>query len=234
MYSPKRHVRSNGMTTVGYCHSAKSGRMIQFESLLEKKFISILEFDSNVVRYYDQPVKISYTDHTGNKRSYIPDFLVEYRNRKSVYFEVKYESYLKANWQEIKPKFAAANLYAKECLSEFKVFKDTQINTVYQENVEFLLSYTSQLIESETKERIIETLEKLGKSTPSDLIKFISCSSHDASHLIRPLWILISNKIICCNLFQNLNMNSTIWLTRNNNSFKELNYPYRYAKINPR
>jgi hypothetical protein len=222
------------MTTVGYCPSVKSERMIQFESLLEKKFISILEFDSNVINYYDQPVKIYYTDHTGNRRSYIPDFLVEYKNRKSVYFEVKYESYLKANWQEVKPKFAAANLYAKACLSEFKVFKDTQINSTYQENVEFLLGYTSQPIEIETKKRIVETLEKLGKSTPNDLIKFISSSSEDGSHLIRPLWILISNKIICCNLFQNLHMNSTIWLNRNNNSFKLLNYPYRYAKINPR
>jgi hypothetical protein len=229
MHKPSRQVRSNGITTVGYRHSSKCESMVQIESSLERKFLTLLEFDPNVIRYSDQPVKILYKDELGNSRSYTPDFLVDYRHRKSVYYEVKYESYLKANQKEVKRKFDAARQFAKECSCEFKVFKDTQINSVYQENVEFLLGYVSQSIESETEDIIVRELRKVKTSTPANLIRLVSDCLENESKLIRPLWILIANRVIGCNLFATLEMNSPIWLVTKNRSFKQLSYPYHYA-----
>lgn len=60
---------------------------IWFESLLERDYIYLLEIDPDVLSFYGQPFKISYTLNA-KQRKYTPDFFVQRRNEKQV-IEVK-------------------------------------------------------------------------------------------------------------------------------------------------
>lgn len=62
--------------------------MIEWESLLERDAILLLEFSPGVVRYREQPVRIDfYMD--GEPRRYIPDFEAELANDVITHIEVK-------------------------------------------------------------------------------------------------------------------------------------------------
>src|SRR5947208_8398615 len=50
-----------------------------FESSLERDFLLLLDFDPDVEFYEEQPVKITYHDDRGRRRTYTPDVFVRYR-----------------------------------------------------------------------------------------------------------------------------------------------------------
>jgi hypothetical protein len=85
---PARKITNTG-TKKNICKfsSAKMGRMIWCESLLEKSLAYLLEIDPDVVSFTSQPFKIEYVAD-GRKRRYTPDYFVERRNKKQV-VEVK-------------------------------------------------------------------------------------------------------------------------------------------------
>lgn len=62
-------------------------RTIWWESQIERDYIYLLEFDSEVLAYREQPLRIRY-DHDGKEHHYTPDFLVERADVKDI-VEVK-------------------------------------------------------------------------------------------------------------------------------------------------
>lgn len=72
---------------IGKFASLKMKRSIHWESLLERDFAYLLEFDPLVTGYWAQPFKLSYWDGT-RKRIYTPDFLVQ-RTSEKIVVEVK-------------------------------------------------------------------------------------------------------------------------------------------------
>ncbi|GAB6178832.1 hypothetical protein JCM14036_01510 [Desulfotomaculum defluvii] len=67
--------RSAGRNLIGKYPSSKMGRTIFWEGTLERDFVSLLEWDANVLEYWEQPIKIK--SIFNNKVShYTPDFLV--------------------------------------------------------------------------------------------------------------------------------------------------------------
>lgn len=102
------HARSNVCT---FYPSHKMGFTIQAESRTgEYGYVLELEYDDDVIEYWDQPAPVSVvrTYKNGNKRkgSYTPDFLV-LRKQGPVILEVKMEKKIKelieanpADWKE--------------------------------------------------------------------------------------------------------------------------------------
>jgi len=70
-----RRVRSNGQNLRGVITN-KSGRLVQFESWLERALILRLDRDPSVWDYQSQPERFHFTDEQGRSRSYTPDFKV--------------------------------------------------------------------------------------------------------------------------------------------------------------
>ena len=96
----RKVVTRRGRRFRGYFPSTKLGRMVAWESLLERDAILLLEFSPGVLSYQEQPVLIKYSD--GNcMRDYYPDFELELVNGKRVHVEVKTAKQL------TKPVFAA-------------------------------------------------------------------------------------------------------------------------------
>ncbi len=72
---PVRKAANHGKNIIGYFPSIKMGRMINFESLIERDFAYLLDYELNVERFYEQPTTIEY-HHNGKRRRYTPDFHV--------------------------------------------------------------------------------------------------------------------------------------------------------------
>lgn len=68
-------LRSNARVTGKY-PSLKNGRMMQWESQLEKDAFLMFEFDYTVESYCEQPAKISYTLN-GKRHFHIPDIFIK-------------------------------------------------------------------------------------------------------------------------------------------------------------
>ena len=80
-----------GFKVIGKFPSFKLGRMVWYESQLERDFCYLLEFDRDVISYSEQPFKLDYTLN-GKRRRYTPDFLVIRSSRNPLVIEVKPES----------------------------------------------------------------------------------------------------------------------------------------------
>lgn len=70
-----RRVRSNGQSLRGVIIN-KVGRLVQFESWLERALILRLDRDPDVLDFQSQPERFNFTDEQGRPRSYTPDFKV--------------------------------------------------------------------------------------------------------------------------------------------------------------
>lgn len=190
-------------------------------------FIYLLQFDSDVGKIFDQPVKIDYVDDAGKAHTYVPDFLVEYRNRTNVLFEVKCAKDLRKHRKQLKPKFDAATQFASSLDWEFRTINEKQITGTYTENAKFLLPYHDFQVDDATADQLLTALAKSskGRSTPNLLIKALSPDPDVWPTLIGPIWALVVQRKISCNLFKPINMNTPVWdITAK--GFVELNYPY--------
>lgn len=83
-----RKISNRGSNNViGKFPSYKTGKTVWWESKLERDYLYLLEFDSDVRSYKEQPVRIVF-ELNGLIRRYTPDFLVERTNKKQL-VEVK-------------------------------------------------------------------------------------------------------------------------------------------------
>lgn len=73
--------------TKGRFPSLKSGRVIHWESQLERDFVRCLEFDTDVISFREQPLTTTFP-FEGKQVRYTPDFLVERKGGMWIY-EVK-------------------------------------------------------------------------------------------------------------------------------------------------
>lgn len=229
MTKPVRKVKSNGRTITGTFASPKTGKHIQYESHLEYTFIEMLEFDSQVIDIFDQPITIKY-QHKRKECEYTPDFLVNYKHRKPVIFECKYQSELDQDDGTIARNLKAGKSHAKANNSDFRIITDKEILTVYSENVDELLKVRGDNSDLKSTSVLIDTLRSKRISTPDQLIDSITNDTAERAILVRQLRILMLKRSVSFDMFTSkLKPDTAIRLTRKN-GFKELNFPYKYAQ----
>ena len=87
---------------------------IYYRSCLEYSFINELESNPDVISYQYETLRIPYTSGRNNNQNhnYIPDFLVEYKNKTTSLIEVKPSN--KLNRKKVKLKAIAARKWCKE------------------------------------------------------------------------------------------------------------------------
>lgn len=88
LLQPQREVSESARYKSGTFYSEKCKRWIQYESGLELSFIMQLEQLSNVIFYYEQPVKIAYR-RGRRKQTYTPDFGLYLDTKEFVLVEIK-------------------------------------------------------------------------------------------------------------------------------------------------
>jgi hypothetical protein len=148
---PVRKVSNRGGNLVGRFPSLKMERMVAFESLIERDFIYLLDFEQDVEWFAEQPVTISY-QYQGKTRKYTPDFHV-IRNGQDTLVECKPEK--RVHSTENQRKFAAAQLWCSTRGWTFQVVTDTQLRSGYRlQNVKLLTQFARYDISPGAKTRI--------------------------------------------------------------------------------
>jgi hypothetical protein len=134
---------------IGKTPSLKAGRPVWWESLLERDYLILLEFDPDVVTYTEQPFRVRYPLE-GRARHYTPDFLVERKNKWQV---VEVKSKKKASTEAFRLFRLAAEPEVLKCarrltadgderVCEFVVATDDKIRVQPRlENVKILRGY---------------------------------------------------------------------------------------------
>jgi len=212
-----KKVRKLGMKSFslsGNISSIKRNSLVSFESSLERDYINILEFDTQVNEYLEQPLKIYY-EINNKRRYYVPDFYIKYLDeRPDEIVEIKYSYALKKNKNKLKDKFKAAELFCKGNGINFKIVTEKEIRNDLLLNSKFLLSYKNP--KSEIDFNDVDLIEGLIKSlknpTPQKTINSIDTDIEHKAQLLYVLWYMISNDLVKTELSIKLTMNSKIWL----------------------
>lgn len=197
---PSRKVQSRVGNVIGNYPSRKMGVTIQFESHRgELAQIYELEYDPNVLEYYDQPpaIELIYLAKNGrhNRHTYTPDFFVIYKDA--------------AGWEECKPEKKLAELaanspnryckddedqwrcppaeeYAAQYQLSFWIRSDAQIDWIFQRNFNWLEDYFRQdafQVKHSIAQQIcafvaehsgVTLLELLQQAEPDDIYKMIA------------------------------------------------------------
>ena len=108
---------------IGKFPSLKMGRVVWYESLLERDYMYLLEIDSDVISYREQPGRIYYT-LGGKRHRYTPDLLVERRSEKQI-IEVKLKKV--AEKEEYRRLFHIAGEICRRESYEFRVATEETI-----------------------------------------------------------------------------------------------------------
>ena len=146
---PVRKIPKNYLSVTGTFSSAKNGKSLGYESLLERDLMILLEFDDTVERFEEQPVKVPLLVNGKKRKPYVPDILIYHLPTptgeiwRPVMGEVKKSDDLKRNKAKYAPKFEAAYRYAEERGWEWRIFTEKEIRTPYLDNLKFLREYHS-------------------------------------------------------------------------------------------
>ena len=152
---PVRQVSNRGGNVIGKFPSIKMGRMIAFESLLERDFIYLLDYDPAVEWFEEQPLTIEYVSDD-KVLSYTPDFhLIERKH--NVLIECKPDQFV--DTEENRPKFAAARAWCAQQGWEFRLITDQQVRAGFRlQNVKLLTRYARQVVGPVMQGRIFALL----------------------------------------------------------------------------
>lgn len=141
---PVRNVTNRGGNVIGRFPSLKMQRMIAFESLLERDFIYLLDYDANVTWFEEQPLTIEY-QHEGKLRHYTPDFHLIERDQ-HVLVECKPDNFV--NTVDNQRKFAVAQAWCQVCDWHFRIVTDAEVRAGYRlHNVKLLTAYARQRLD---------------------------------------------------------------------------------------
>lgn len=152
---PVRTVSNRGGNIIGKFPSIKMRRMIAFESLLERDFIYLLEYDEDVEWFEEQPLTIEY-QHEGKVRHYTPDFHLLERGD-HVLIECKPECF--TDKDENRHKFVAARKWCREGGWIFRVVTDREIRTGFHlHNVKLMTRYARHPVDPVMRRRIYTLL----------------------------------------------------------------------------
>ncbi|MDM5230201.1 TnsA endonuclease N-terminal domain-containing protein [Lysinibacillus pakistanensis] len=212
---PSRRVGGGKHNVSGRYSSKKMGVTIQFEShKVELPTIYMLEFNDNVLEYYDQPpqIKIYYYQSKNNKKmAYMKtaDFFVIEKD-KAYWIECKTEEELIKLSQKNPERyfnregqwvFDPGKSYAAEFNLDFQVRSSSEINWKLLRNLEFLEDYiVKEHVPSEWKiNRIKEFIQVNQGSTLKELIQ-----SAGDEFTADDIYALVAKNIIYIDLYNDL------------------------------
>ncbi len=209
---PVRKIPKNYLGVTGGFSSKKNAVMLGFESLLEKEYMLLLEFDDTVAGFEEQPVTITIP---GTKRTYTPDLLIRFRDpdfRRSCLAEVKHTDDLTKNAAKYAEKFDAARYFAEERGWDFQVVTQEDIRIPKLQNLKFLRAYRSIDLAEQDKAAVINALDQLGNDTFfNTLLEALAPTTEEKLHWLPIIWHLIVTRAIQCDLDTPFTDNLVIW-----------------------
>ncbi|MCZ8514346.1 TnsA endonuclease N-terminal domain-containing protein [Paenibacillus filicis] len=188
---------------------SKSLGITHSESLLERDYVRLCNFDPTIKEIHFQPIGIRF-HYKGRKRRYFPDYLVITNDNGYVLVEVKLKKFVDTNLN--KAKFLAAKQLCSEKGWNFQVVTEDQIRPGYlQRNIKLLLEVKCFELTPSVSEYIKTIINYHGPLSVMELREV--CKIVDASLVMRNLFKLIYAQEVCTELIeQQLTDNSLLWV----------------------
>lgn len=200
---------SKKMSFRGKKWSWKVGQMIHWESLLERDYLNILEFDPNVIYFESQPLVIPFS-YEGKKRRYFPDFKVKTKDNHIHLVEVKPKKFLKVPDNQMK--FHVGQMYCEQNNWNFSVVTEEHIRPGYlQDNLNLIFQVRDYHVNPTARELILNFLEKNSESNLGELSKLYD----DKAQLLIAIYQLIFDHKLKVDLI-NQRLNDFSMVTKNN------------------
>lgn len=212
---PVRKIKKNYRSVTGHFASLKNGRNVGYESLLERDFFLLLEFDPSVVSYEEQPIALSYR-YSNRDIRYTPDALIHYKDPQCLpcIYEIKYSDEIKEKKVFLKQKFEQIEAYLVDNDMEFKLFTELDIRTQFLENAKMIYGAISgDILESDQyrMEQIKGTLKNEGKIGISECMKKLSGNRYERAIYMRFLWHLIFFGHVKIDMNSKITNDTVIW-----------------------
>lgn len=211
---PVRKIPKNYRNVTGIASQTKAIGDAQFESTLERDFISLLEFSPEVKHYEVQPLTIEWKGDNGRRRSYTPDVRVEFQEhlqRPPWLCEVKYRADIKENWEELHSKFRRGVRHARQSGWIFHLVSEIEIRTTYLKNVRFLLGFQRRQIPETAISQVLGAVAQLRMATVEQVLQALSTDPWQQAEWLPAVWHLVANHRIGADLDEELTMISQIW-----------------------
>lgn len=218
-----RKLKKSYQNVTGRFYSTLLNRLVQFDSLLERDFILLLDMHPAVRWFAEQPLKVPLgNDSTG--QYYVPDFLITFNTgrflgRRTVrpwIVETKYRCDLKANWLKLRPKFKAGVHEAHKRASQFRIVTETRLSTAGLENARFLRRCCNADVRPEAIECVIQTVRAAGQMTIGDLSSQTARLGLRAGQADHTIWIAIAKRLIAAEFDQPFGPQTIVWVREPN------------------
>jgi hypothetical protein len=203
---PVRKIPKNYLGVTGAFASLKNGRMVGFESLLEKDLFVLLEYDDEVLAFEEQPVRVPLN---GRGRSYVPDVVIHFRPsssskvRKSILVEVKTTEDLEKNKAKYAHKFADAKRLASSKGWVFKTRTEKEIRNRRLKFLKFLREYHCIEPDVAAIGRVLAALGELGgQATFNRLLQSVCSSEEEQLTTIPVIWHMVATGQLIVDLDQ--------------------------------
>jgi hypothetical protein len=214
---PVRKIPKNYLFVTGGYSSQKNDEMDAFESLLEKDYLLLLDFDESVETFEVQPVRIPVA---GVPKGYVPDVLVRYHPdsqtgavRKPSLVEVKHSDELARNAEKYAPKFAAAHQYAQERDWEFLIKDQEAIRTPRLSNLKFLREYRNVMpLEADIQTALSHMPSNDDENTSSQiLLNALAATDDEKLHWLPVIWSMVLTRYLGVDLDRPFNNDVPLW-----------------------
>lgn len=208
---PVRKIPKNYRSVTGTFPSYKNKRNIFYESLLERDFYLLLEFNDDVISYEEQPFKIYYQRAKSTYR-YTPDVLVYYNSNLNVLpcvFEIKMSDEIKEKKVFFEEKFNQIEKYININDLDFKIFTELDIDKIYLENAMFLYRY-KDLNNQTVSKNILKKIKLLSEISVINLLEQFSTNKFEQMEILPHIWHLIFLKKINIDMYNKITNSSSI------------------------
>lgn len=157
---------------IGKFPSLKLGRMVGYQSLIERDFIYLLDFSPTVTEYCEQPFPIYYKEEN-KRRQYTPDFAFTHQGRLYL-VECKHHDYMQPEKNLLK--WEAAERWSQVHGVIFGVVTEEMIRLGYTlENVKLLTDYARYPVNEGAKTSVLHILTiATAPMTVADLMTALS------------------------------------------------------------
>lgn len=212
---PVRRIPKNYLFVTGRHASPQADEVVEFESILEKEYMVLLDSDPQLESYKAQPVEIPLS----RGKVYVPDLLVKYRatssgnQRPPELVEIKIQEHLDRHADTYREKFAAATVFAEERGWVFVIRTEDDIRTQRVQNLKYLHRYRHTPADPITVERLLDAMRQLSSpTTPETLLGSLADSLETRAGLIPVLWHLVAHGEIQADLQMPLTGSTQLFL----------------------
>ncbi len=217
---PVRQIKANYCSLTGKFASQKLGRLVEWESALERDFYYLAEYDPAISSFEEQPLTLT----SNYIKRYTPDAIVTLTSRSFIFprlsvgknlIEIKYRAELEKSWQKHRAKFKLA---INECRTRgwrFKLITDKEIRSTTLENVKKITHHMrdESNMENELRMLIMESITEIGECDITYLLNYCFRDKTNQLQAIPVIWRLIGDHCIGVNLSENIGLKTKIWST---------------------